>query len=56
MNKTERNKARSEAALAMTAWMQQQIVPSVSPGPASSLRKGQTDRETDREAGAERDC
>lgn len=46
--KKEQNKVRSEAALAMTVWIQQQIVPSVLLGPASSLQKRQTERERER--------
>lgn len=53
--KQEQNKVRSEAALAMTVWIQQQIVPSVLLGPASSLQKRQTERERERETGRQRE-
>lgn len=49
--KKEQNKVHSEAALAMTVWIQQQIVPSVLLGPASSLQKRQTEGEREREKG-----
>lgn len=39
----------------MTVWIQQQIVPSVLPGPASSLQKRQTERERERETGRQRE-